>query len=47
VDLFAWKIVLLPPGSEVQGEAVSVRPDDSFDFTPISWSNKPFEIVLH
>ena len=47
VDLFAWKIVLLPPGGDVQEGAVSVRPDDAFDFTPISWSNKPFEIVLH
>jgi Dolichyl-phosphate-mannose-protein mannosyltransferase len=47
VDLFVWKIVLLPPGGEVQAEGVSVRPDDSFDFTPISWSNKPFDIVQH
>jgi Dolichyl-phosphate-mannose-protein mannosyltransferase len=45
VDLFAWKIVLLPPGAEPPVEAVSIRPDDSYDFTPISWANKPFDIV--
>ncbi len=47
VDLFNWKILLLPPGSEAPAESVSVRPDDSYDFTPISWSNKPFDIVQH
>jgi len=45
VDLFAWKIVLLPTGAEPPEEAVSIRPDDSYDFAPISWANKPFDIV--
>jgi hypothetical protein len=59
VDLFTWKIILLPrgtdPGQFHLGESViSVRPSDqaspasddpAWTFVPISWANKPFEII--
>jgi hypothetical protein len=60
VDLFKWKIVLLPrrtdAGQFQLGEPwVSVRPVDQplsglndpvWTYAPISWANKPFEIIF-
>jgi hypothetical protein len=51
VDLFAWRIVLLPPGaptSDVGANALAVRPTDRTTLglpSPISWADKPFEVV--
>jgi len=52
VDLFRWKIVLLPPGSGAPAGAdgVLVKPDDTIQIldpaaTPISWADKRFDII--
>jgi 4-amino-4-deoxy-L-arabinose transferase-like glycosyltransferase len=52
VDLFRWKIVLLPPGGAAPGgaDAVLVKPDDTIHIldpaaTPISWADKRFDII--
>jgi hypothetical protein len=63
VDLFHWKLLLLPHGSAAPAGMVSVRPIDEPEPTPgdarkitftadperasspISWANKPFEIL--
>ena len=61
VDLFTWKIVLLPRLSDPEkfhfdDSVVSIRPVDEpspevdhpiWTFAPISWSNKPFEIIFN
>jgi hypothetical protein len=64
VDLFHWRLTLLPRGAAASGGMVSVRPIDeqetspsearriTFDpeqeraLSPISWANKPFEILV-
>ena len=47
VDLFSWRIELLPPGSPVPAGAVGVRPTDVGGAvpSPISWANKPFAVT--
>ena len=51
VDLFAWRIVLLPPNAapaDVGPNALAVHPTDRTTLglpSPISWADKPFEIV--
>ncbi len=51
VDLFSWRIVLLPAtGStpDLGPDALAVRPTDRSTVglpSPIGWANKPFEIV--
>jgi hypothetical protein len=49
VDLFRWKIVLLPRNMDGAGYDASVRPDQTIRIwdprlTPISWADKPFVI---
>jgi hypothetical protein len=52
VDLYRWKIVLLPADGAIGGGAgVLVKPDDAIHIlgpsaTPISWADKPFDIVV-
>jgi hypothetical protein len=48
VDLFSWRIVVVPPGVSVPRGAVTVEPTDvvpSGLSSPISLANKPFRIV--
>ncbi len=46
VDLFRWKIVLLPRDSAMQVDAdVRIDPVDQIG-APISWAEKPFRIEV-
>ncbi len=47
VDLFRWRIVLLSRGGAAEAGAITVRPTDAARgiASPISWADKPFEIV--
>jgi hypothetical protein len=53
VNLFRWRIILLPAGGQIPpglAPGVMVKPDDSIDIfdpaaTPISWANKAFDVA--
>ncbi len=48
VDLFTWRLMLLPPGSATPAGSLRVRSTDHVTHglaSPISWADKPFEIV--
>jgi len=53
VDLFRWRIVLLPKGEQTgdMPHGLLVRPDDTISLsplaTPLSWANKTFLIESH
>jgi len=53
VNLFRWRIILLPPGGQIPSvlsPGVLVKPEDSINVfdpasTPISWANKAFDVA--
>ena len=48
IDLFTWRIVLVPPVGSLNPAGFTVRPTDDTRgiASPISWANKPFDIVF-